>query len=122
MSDLLKQKCSLVKLREELEEKKRKLYRCCKKFGHLAQNCRNRKKKEKRKTIPQDKFEMLSSRVMQSGERGQHIRRQEEVVVECFKYREKGHKCRKCPKRREESIRRVEKETAVCCKTLAKIT
>jgi len=47
---------------------------------------------------------------MQSGKEGRHIRRQEKVVVECFKCREKGHKHREYPKRREESIRRVKEE------------
>jgi len=37
MSNLLEQKCSLAKLREELEERKGKLYRCCKKFRHPQQ-------------------------------------------------------------------------------------
>jgi len=35
MSNLLKERCSLTKLREELEGKKRKLCRSCKKFRHL---------------------------------------------------------------------------------------
>jgi len=47
MSSLLKEKHALAKLREELEGRKRKLCRSCKRFGHLAQNCRNRKEGEK---------------------------------------------------------------------------
>jgi len=35
MSNLLKERCSLTKLREELEGRKRKLCRSCKKFRHL---------------------------------------------------------------------------------------
>jgi len=34
---------------------------------------------------------------MQYGVEERTIRRYEVVVVECFKYEEKGHKCRKCP-------------------------
>ena len=47
--------------------------------------------------MPQNKFEVLLSRVMQCDVRETMIRRQETVEVECFKYREKGHKCRECP-------------------------
>ena len=47
--------------------------------------------------MPQNKFEVLSSRVMQCDVRETTIRRQETVEVECFKCGEKGHKCRECP-------------------------
>jgi len=53
------------------------------------------------------------SRVMQCGVEERTIRRQEEVVVECFRYRKKGHKCRKCSLRKEEEKRQGE-ERAVC--------
>ena len=42
MSNLLKEKHALAKVREELEGRRRKSYRSCKGFGHLAQNCRNK--------------------------------------------------------------------------------
>jgi len=42
LSNMLKQKQSLARLREELEERKEKLCFSYKKFGHLAQNYRNR--------------------------------------------------------------------------------
>jgi len=42
------------------------------------------------------------------------IRRQEEIIVECFKCEEKGHKCRECSKRREERVRKVKEKKAVC--------
>jgi len=47
LSNLLKEKCTLAKLREELEERKRKLYKSCKKFEHLVCNCKNKQKEEK---------------------------------------------------------------------------
>jgi len=97
MSNLLKQKYSLAKLRKELKEKEEKLCQYCKKFGHLACNCRN-VKEEREKAIPLNKFEILSSRVIQSGDKGRMIRRVEAVVVECYKCGEKEHKCRECVK------------------------
>jgi len=64
MSNLLKEKHSLAKLREELEERRGKLCWCCKKFGHLIHNCRSKKEEEKKETTSPNKFEVLSSRVM----------------------------------------------------------
>jgi len=73
------------------------LCQCCKKFGHLVCNCRNKKEEEKREVIPPNKFEVLSSRVIQCGVEERTIRRYEVVVVEYFKCGEKRHKCRECP-------------------------
>jgi len=95
MSSLLKEKRALTKLRVELEGKKEKLCRCCKKFGHLARNCRNKKEGEKGVAMPQNKFEILSSRVMQCRVEERTIR-SVRVVVKCFKCGKEGHKCREC--------------------------
>jgi len=97
MSNLLKQKHVLTSLRAKLEEKKERECWDCKGFRHLAQNCRNKEGKEKRGTAPQNKFEVLSSRVMQYDVKERIIRKQETVKVECFKCGEKGYKCRECP-------------------------
>ena len=97
MSNLLKEKCALTKLREKLKERKGKMCRSCKGFEHLAHNCRNKKEGEKRTTVSQNKFKVLESRVMQCGVEEKMIRRYEVVVVECFKCEKKGHKCRECP-------------------------
>jgi len=64
---MLKQKQFLTRLREKLEGRKGKLCFSYKKFGHLAQNYRNVEREEERKAIPQNKFEVLSSWVMQCG-------------------------------------------------------
>ena len=97
MSNLLKQKRALTSLRAKLEGKKERECWSCKGFRHLAQNCRNRDREEKRGTVPQNKFEVLSSRVMQYNVRETTIRKQEMVRVECFKCGKEGHKCRECP-------------------------
>ena len=97
MSNLLKKKCSLAKLREELEGRKGKLCFSCKGFGYLAHNCRNKREEEKRTVVPQNKFKVLRSRIMQCGVEGRMIRRAGVVEVECFKCGEKGHKYRECP-------------------------
>jgi len=110
MSNLLNQKHTLTKLRTELEGRRGRVCRCCKGFGHLAQNCRNRDREEKRGTVPQNKFEVLSSRVIQCDVRETTIRRQETVEVGCFKFGEKGYKCRECPIwKGEKKLRVVEK-------------
>jgi len=51
-------------MREELEGRRRKLCQCCKGFRDLAQNCRNKREGEKGMVVPQNKFEVLKSRVM----------------------------------------------------------
>jgi len=97
MSSLFNEKHALAKLRTELEGRKEKLCWCYKKFRHLAQNCRNKRRVEEGTVIPQNKFKMLKSRVMQCGEERRMIRRIGVVEVKCFKCGEKEHKCRECP-------------------------
>jgi len=97
MSMMLREKPALAKLREELEGRKRKLCFGCKEFGHLAQNCRKQKEEGKGTVVPQNKFEVLRSRIMQCGVEERAIRRIGVVEVECFKCGEKGHKYKECP-------------------------
>jgi len=96
MSNLLNEKRALAKLRAELEGRKRRLCRCCRKFGHLARNYRN-KKREEGTVVPQNKFEVLSSRVMQCGVEERIVRSVRAVVVKCFRCGVEGHKYRECP-------------------------
>jgi len=97
LGNLLREKRALAKLRVELGERKGKLYRCCKGFGHLARNCRKLKEEEKGTVIPQNKFKVLGSRVMQYGIEERVVRNMRMVVVRCFKCGKEGHKCRECP-------------------------
>ena len=46
--------------------------------------------------VSQNKFEILRSRIIQCGVEKRTIRRIRVVEVECFKCREKGHKCKEC--------------------------
>jgi len=64
MSNLLNQKHTLTKLRAELEEKNKKICWCCKRFGHLVQNYKNKCEEKKGKLVLQNKFEVLVSKVM----------------------------------------------------------
>jgi len=67
ISNLLKEKHALAKLRAELEGRWGKMCFECKKFGHLACNCRNKREGEKKMLVPQNRFETLSSRVIRCG-------------------------------------------------------
>jgi len=97
LSNLLKEKRALAKLREELERRKRRLCKRCKGFGHLARGCRKLKEGVEGTVVPQNKFEVLKSRVMQCGIEERVVRSMKTVVVRCFKCKEERHKCRECP-------------------------
>ena len=116
-------------------------------FGHLAHNCRNEKEREKKTIAPQNKFEILRSRVMQCGVEEQVVRRQKSVVIECFKCKKERHKYREYllwkrivraakPQKahqqkelahpikeevQEKGLRRVEKKKAVCVAKLQEV-
>jgi len=51
MSRMLNQQHTLAKLRAKIEKRKGKIYWECKRFGYLACNYRNKKKKIKGKLI-----------------------------------------------------------------------
>ena len=78
MSDMLNQRWALTKLKAELEGREGRLYRCCGKFGYLAQKYRSREEQKKKERTGENKFEVLRSRVMQCGVK--EVRRQERSV------------------------------------------
>ena len=84
---MLNQWCALTKLRIELEKRDGKKYSSCKKFRHLACNCRNKNKEEKGKLIPRNKFEVLLSKVMRCGMKEEVKIRRNKIVkeVKCFR-------------------------------------
>jgi len=109
MSSLLNEKRALAKLRAELEGRRGKLCRHCKGFGHLVRNCRKEREEEKEVVKPQNKFEILSSRVMQCGVEERVVRSMRMVAVKCFKCGEEGHKCKECLlwRKREKKVERM---------------
>ena len=115
ISGLLNQKYALAKLRAELEERKERICWCCRKFRHLVYNCRNKRGETKGKPIPQNKFEIIVSRVMQCGVEGEVKVRRQEVVkeVQCFRCREIRYYKWECPNIEVEKERRRQEE-AVC--------
>ena len=93
MSGMLNQQRALTKLRAEIEKREGRVYWGCRSFGHLAYNCRNMKE-AKGKLVPQNRFKMIASRVMQYGVRKEaKVRRQKTVEegVRCFRCQRIGH-------------------------------
>ena len=112
MSNLLNQKHALAKLKAELEGRRERICQCCRRFRHLACNCRNKNKEEKRKSILQNRFGVIASRVMQCGVKEKvEIRKQETVEeeVQCFRCQRIGHYKWECPVTKEEKERRSKK-------------
>ena len=110
MSNLLKEKCALTKLRAKLEKRRGKMCFECKKFGHLVHNCRNRREGEKKTLVSQNRFEALSSRVIRCGveiRRQEKDRKEERKAIHCFKCRGEGYQWKECPKGRKEGRKGV---------------
>ena len=99
MDGMLNQWHALAKLRAEIEDREERVYWGYKRFGHLACNCRNKKEKEKRRLILQNKFEVIASRVMQCRVRQEVKVRRQEIMekVKCFRYWKVGHLKWECP-------------------------
>jgi len=96
MSNLLKGKHALASLRAKLEGRQERECWKCRGFRHRAQHCR-KEEKEKGKLTPQNKFEILASRVIKYGvELRRQETKQEEWEVEYYKCGKKGHKCKEC--------------------------
>jgi len=81
------------------------------KFRYLVCNCRNKKEEKKGKPIPQNRFEVIASRVRQCGVRGEvKVRKQKTVEkgVQCFRCQRIGHYKWECPNIKEKKKRRSE--------------
>jgi len=81
MGSMLNQRHALAKLRGEIEKRERRVCWGYRKFGHLAYNCRNKKEEEKGKPIPQNRFEVIASRVMQCRV-GEEVKVRKQEIVE----------------------------------------
>jgi len=61
--------------------------------------------------MPQNKFEVLRSRIMQCGVEERVVRSVRMAVVKCFRCGEEGHKCKVCLKK-EKRVARPRKRKA----------
>ena len=86
MSGMLNQRYALTKLRAEIEDREGRVCWECRRFGYLAHNCRNRKKKTKGKLISWNKFKMIASRVIQYRVKEEITVRRQEMVEEGVQY------------------------------------
>ena len=68
MGSMLNQQYVLAKLRAEIEGREGRVCWGCRRFEHLVCNYRNMKE-AKGKLVPQNRFEVIASRVMQCGVR-----------------------------------------------------
>jgi len=108
MGSMLSQWHALAKLRAEIEGREGRVCWGCRRFGHLVCNYRNMKE-AKGKLVPQNRFEVIASRVMQCGVREEaKVRRQETVEegVQCFRCQGIGHYKWECPNIKVEKERK----------------
>ena len=113
MSEMLNQWCALTKLRAEIERREERVCWEYKRFRHLACNCRNREE-IKGKLTPQNKFEVIASRVIQCGVREEVRTRRNEMVgeVKYFRCWGIGHFKWECSNIKVEKERRRSEEAA----------
>jgi len=106
LSKMLNTRRTLAKMKSELEGREGRKCWECKRFGHLAKNCRNKGERVEEKKRLTNRFKTLTSRVMQCGVK--EVRRQETVreVVKCFGCEREGHKKWECPQKNERSRRK----------------
>jgi len=80
-----------------LREERESFVEAAKGSGTWPEIAEKKREEEKGVVIPQNKFEILSSRVMQYGVEKKAVRSIRTVAVKCFKCGEERHKCRECP-------------------------
>jgi len=57
--------------------------------------------------MPQNKFEVLRSRIMQCGVEERVVKSMRMAVVKCFRCGGEGHKCRECPQKEKKEYKVV---------------
>ena len=117
MSNLLNQKRTLAKLRAELEGRRGRICWGCRKFRYLVHNYRNQKEKTKGKLVPQNKFEIIVSRMMQYRVKEEVKMRKQKTVKEgaqCFRCWGVGHYKWECPNIKVEKKKEKKWGSSIC--------
>jgi len=115
IGSILNQWHALAKLRAEIERREGRVCWGYRRFGYLACNCRNMKE-AKGKLVPQNRFEVIASRVMQYGVREEaKVSRQEtgEKGVQCFRCWGTEYYKWECPNIKVEKERRSKRVVCV---------
>ena len=108
MGSMLNQQYVLAKLRAEIEGREGRVCWGCRRFGHLACNCRNMKE-AKGKLVSQNRFEVIASRVIQCGVRKETKVKRQKIVeerVQYFRCQRIGHYKWECPNIKMEKKRK----------------
>ena len=113
LNNILKEKQAFTSLRAQLEERRERECWSYRKFRYLAHNCKTKKEERKEKEEkPQNRYEILVTRVMQCEVRNEvEMRHQErKKEVKYFRYWGIEHHKWECPNIKVERQRRKSKQ------------